>query len=193
MRGLLLVITMGLAACGGEPPEPTEPAEAPDAVDPTRSATPTETVPPSATPEPSPIDEILPVELGGTELHTFATGRDLLGRLGAELDVLPDELEVDYASEHGERFLQMYAVRAPGASGAALLGAFEAAAYLPSTGEIEVSQETVGGRAVTVVHSDGEAAFVGTFYATTLGDTLLVVQAMERSIAEEALAALPAP
>jgi hypothetical protein len=191
VRIAILAVIGLLTACTAEPSATVERVEASDAVRPTTSSAAASSSPAAASASVPPIDDLLPVELGGTELHTFQTGRDLLGRLAVELGLAPDDLEVDYASEHGARFLQMYAIRAPGTSGAELADAARAAAYLPSIGTIQATEETIGGRAVTVVHSEAEAPFVGTFFITTTGDTLLVVQAMERSIAEEALASLP--
>jgi hypothetical protein len=194
VRVASLAVICLVAACSAEPPataERIERVEPSDADRPGPSSAPASSSPATASASVPPIDGLLPVELGGTELHTFQTGRDLLGRLAVELGLTPGDLEVDYASEHGERFLQMYAIRSPRTSGAELAEAARAAAYLPSIGTIEATEETIGGRPVTVVHSEAEAPFVGTFFITTTGDTLLVVQAMERSVAEEALAALP--
>lgn len=49
----------------------------------------------------------------------------------------------------------------------------------------------MAGKLVTVVHSPSTAARLGTFYAYSSGDMLLVVQAFDPDVAAEALAALP--
>lgn len=54
-----------------------------------------------------------------------------------------------------------------------------------------MDQETIGDRTVTVVHSPSTAARLGTYYAYSSDDTLLVVQAFDPDVAAEALAALP--
>lgn len=137
------------------------------------------------------LDNMLPAELGGVELHTFAVGQDALERLSVRLGVRVDELDVRNASEHGARFLQMYALRAPGVSGPELVAAWAAAAYPEDISDATTSQQTVSGKAVSVVHSPSAAARLGTYYSYSVDDTLLVVQAFDPEVAAEALAALP--
>lgn len=137
------------------------------------------------------FDAVLPVMLGDVELHTFAVGQDIIERLAARLGIGVDEIEARFASDHGARFVQMYALQAPGVSGAQLLGAFSAAAYPPDASDVDVSEQQIAGKAVTVVTSPSTGARLGSFYAYASGDTLVVVQAFDPSVVAEALAALP--
>lgn len=130
-----------------------------------------------------------PDALGEVELHTFETGRDLLGRLAAELAVPPQELEVAFASEHGARFIQMYAIRLAGRSPAELAEALEPAAYIAR--DATVSSDVIDGTAVTVIDSPSEGPQVGTYYLVVRDETLIVIQTLERADAQDALAALP--
>ena len=115
----------------------------------------------------------------------------MVSRLAATLGVQPSAVEVAYASEHGARFFQAYAMRASGVDGGALLEAFVASAYLADEGDVTLSEASIGGKPVTVVSQPATAARLGTYYAYTAGDVLLVVQAFDPQIAEEVLAALP--
>ena len=159
---------------------------------------------PAATPEPSatvaaptaaeslpPIASLLPTHLGDFELHTFETGRDSLLRLADELGVDPGTLEFAFASEHGERFIQMTVIRVPGKSAQELAEAWGASAYTPNVADVEVTQETIGGEPITVVSSASAGAQVGTFYLVERDETLVVIQAFDREIVEEAIAAVP--
>jgi len=134
---------------------------------------------------------MLPEKLGGVELHTFAVGEDTLERLAAQLEVGTEELAVRFASEHGSRFLQMYAVRAPGISGPQLVEAWSEVAYPPVIADAAASEESIAGRTVTVVNAPSAAARLGTYYLYSSGDTLLVVQAFDPAVAAEALGACP--
>ena len=58
------------------------------------------------------LEAVLPRELDGVELHSFAVGEDILARLASRFGVVPDDLETAFASDHGARFLQMYAIQA---------------------------------------------------------------------------------
>ncbi len=153
---------------------------------------PTASPPPNPTAaEPArPLAEVLPTRLGDVELHTFETGRDLLGRLAAELDVPPMELEVAFASEHGARFVEMYAIRLAGRSAAELAEAIEPAAYIVRD-DVVVSSDVIDDTAVTVIDSPSEGLQVGTYYLVVLDETLIVIRTFERTDAEDALAALP--
>ena len=121
-----------------------------------------------------PLQAQLPGQLGGVELHTFAVGQDTLDRLAAARGVPRTDVEAAYASEHGARFFQMYAI-----------------AYPPDVTDVSVTEETIDGRAVTVVHAPSAAGRLGTFYVLPRDGTLFVVQALDRETAEEALAGLP--
>ena len=134
---------------------------------------------------------MLPRELGGVELHTFAVGQDALARLAARVGIGPDSLDARYASEHGARFLQMYAVRAPGIAGPELLHAWTAVAYADDVVDAATSDQTIGGKAVAVVHAPSAASRLGTYYAYSVDATLMVVQAFDPEVAAEAIAALP--
>lgn len=134
---------------------------------------------------------MLPSTLGGVELHTFAVGQDIVERLAARLAVGTDQLEVRYASEHGARFLQMYALRVPGATGAQLVEEWVAVAYPPDVTDAASTQQSVAGKTVTFVSAPSAASRIGSFHVYSSGDTLLAVQAFDTEVAEEALAALP--
>lgn len=137
------------------------------------------------------VAELLPTSLNGVELHTFAVGGDILERLAAALGVPPTAIEAAYASEHGARFFQTYALRVAGVDGQQLLDAFSAAAYDASEGDVTRDEATVGGRPVTVVTQASTAARLGTFYTYLVDDALLVVQSFDPVVADEVIAALP--
>jgi hypothetical protein len=138
----------------------------------------------------TPLEALLPTELEGVELHTFAVGEDILARLATTLDVIPEELETAFASDHGARFLQMYAVRLRGATADALADGWRVVAYPPDADDVTVGDETIDGRTITVVDSASTRSRLGTFYLGPRGDTLIVVQAFDFSVAVEALASL---
>ncbi|HYM52528.1 MAG TPA: hypothetical protein VEW45_03470 [Candidatus Dormibacteraeota bacterium] len=191
-RGLIVAtLALALAGCGdatrtdGSQALPTASVEARTAAPPGATVT--------GSPEisPIPVGLLLPTELGGVELHTFAVGQDSVARLLTELDAAPAELEIAYASEHGARFLQLYALRVRGVDGEALLNAFVAAAYDPAAGTIDRSDEEIADHSVTVINQPATAGRLGTFYAYTLGDALLVAQGFDRQTVEDGLGALP--
>ena len=187
MRVRALILPIVLAACSVA--TPAEPSQSP-----TAAATPGARATPAvaATSEDlPPLQGQLPSELGGVELHTFAVGQDILERLAAELGVAQDEVEVAYASEHGARFFQMYAIRLAGSPAGALATAWAAVAYPPDVRDASVTEEKVEGRAVTVVHAPSAAARLGTFSLLPRDETLFVVQAFDIETAREALAGLP--
>lgn len=136
------------------------------------------------------ITELLPRALAGVELHTFAVGRDMLARLAATLGLEDSDLEVAFASEHGARFFQAYAVRAPAVDADRLLEAFANSAYDMADGEVTTSDVVVGGRPVTLVFQASTAARLGTYYAYTADGVIFIVQAMDPAVADEVLAAL---
>ena len=133
---------------------------------------------------------MLPRQLGGVELHTFPVGQDSLQRLASEMAFDVTDLEARYASEHGARFLQMYAIRAPGVSGPDLVDAWAAAAYPADVPDAAHTDQVIGGTRVRVSHAPSAAARLGTYYAFTLDETLLVVQTFDPEVAIEAIAAL---
>jgi len=138
-----------------------------------------------------PLEGILPTHLGDVELHTFRVGPDIIDRLFQRLSIGYDEVQQAYASEHGAGFLQMYALRSPAVSGAEMLEAWTAVAYAPDVADVSVSERSVAGRTATVITAPSVAAQIGTFYAYTSEETLLVVQAFDEAVAVEALEALP--
>ena len=169
---------------------PAEPSQSPSAIAiPNASATPTARGDPGMLS--LPFKPSCPASWAEVELHTFAVGQDILERLAAELGVAPEEIEAAYASEHGARFFQMYAIRLAGSPASSLATAWAAVAYPPDVSDVSVTEETIDGMAVTVVHAPSAAARLGTFYLLPRGETLLVVQAFDIETAEEALAALP--
>ncbi len=185
-----VVVALVLVGCAAAPPRSTS-SEPPPTLDATARET-ASPVPSTQAPiAPPPIDSMLPVTLGGVELHTFAVGQDILERLVARLGVGIEQLEVRYASEHGARFLQMYALRVPGATGSGLVEAWVAVAYAPDVEDAASSQESVAGKDVVRVSAPSAAGRIGTFHLYADDDTLLVVQAFNPQVAAEALAALP--
>lgn len=140
---------------------------------------------------PVPLAEFLPRELDGVELHTFAVGQAMTERLAASLDVDPDVLELAYASEHGARFFQTYAIRLPDVDGDALLNAFAGSAYDPAEGDVTTSEAVIGEKRVMVVTQPSTAARIGSYYAYTLDATLLIVQTLDPEVAADVLSALP--
>jgi hypothetical protein len=186
VRAWAWIIPVMLAGCSAVPLEPSAipPPTAP-APDPSTS----EATTPSA--EPTSLQSLLPSRLGDVELHTFAVGQDILERLATELGVPTEQLETAYASEHGARFLQMYAVRRVGTPARSLATGWEAAAYPPDVEDVVVSDQRIGGRPVTVVHAPSAAARLGTFYVLAQDETLFVVQALDSEVAAEAIASLP--
>ena len=99
-------------------------------------------------------------------------------------------VEVACASEHGARFFQTYALRAPDVDGRRLLDAFVSSAYDAADGEVIREEATVGGRSVTVVSQPASAERVGTFYAYLRDDVLIAVQSIDPAVADEVIAAI---
>ena len=186
-------MAMVVAACSAQAePSPTDAARRATEQPASTSATRQPTTPPSATVEGTrpPLDAMLPTELGGVELHTFAVGQDSLQRLASQVALDLADLDVRYASEHGARFLQMYAIRAPGVGGPELVDAWAAVAYPADITDVAHSEQVIGTTTVRVSHAPSAAARLGTYYAFSLDDTLLVVQAFDPAVAAEAVAAL---
>jgi hypothetical protein len=189
VRVLALILPIVLVGCSAAP---AEPSRSPSAIaTPSASASATTAAPTNPEGELLPLQALLPSQLSEVELHTFPVGQDTLDRLAANLGVAREEVEVAYASEHGARFFQMYAVRLAGSPASSLATAWAAIAYPPDVTDVSVVAETSDGRAVTLVHAPSAAARLGTFYLLPQADTLIVVQALDRETAEEALAALP--
>ena len=192
-RSVSLVLALLLAACAETPPSPTPEAPPTSEIATPRSTAPQRTIAPPtrALETPPPIDSILPRTLGGVELHTFAVGQDILERLAARLAVDIERFEVRFASEHGARFLQMYALRLSGTSGAQLVDAWVAVAYPPDVEDATSEEQSMGGTTVVVVSAPSAESRIGTFHVYSSGDTLIAVQAFDQDVAAEALAALP--
>lgn len=191
-RLIVATLAVALAGCGAAP-RTGDLSQAPPTttVGPPSGASAGATATDSPDVTPVPIVLHLPRVLNGVELHTFAVGQDSVARLLGELGVAQSELEIAYASEHGARFLQLYALRVRGFEGGALLNAFAVAAYDAAAGTIERSDEEIAGKAVSVINQPATAHRLGTFYAYALGDVLLVAQALDRQTAEDGLAELP--
>lgn len=185
--GLALAFLIGACAPQAAPSQaaPSAPVDPPP-------ETPAAATSASASPSPpAPLSELLPRTLAGVELHTFAVGGDMLARLAATLGLEVSDVEVAFASEHGARFFQSYAVRAPAVEGVRLMNAFVNSAYDVGEGEVAVSEEVIGGKSVTVVLQPSTSARIGTYYAYTAGGVLFIVQTMDPAVAEEVLPALP--
>ncbi len=138
------------------------------------------------------VADLLPTELDGLQAHTFAVAQDLVGRLAARVGTSVDQLETAYASEHGARFIQMIAIRAPGTPAERLLDLLPEVAYAaaPPEGQV-VETDVVAGTDVTVIHHPQLSARLGTFYGFVRGGALIVVQTFDRESAEVAISALP--
>jgi hypothetical protein len=187
----ILVLAFALMGCAATPggsfpiaSRSPSPSAVPSAVEGAPSAE-------SSTADVAPIEALLPRELDGVQLHTFAVGEDILARLSINLGVTPDELETAFASDHGARFLQMYAIRLRGTTADALADGWSAVAYPPDTSDVAVADEEVDGRTITVVDSPSTRSRLGTFYLDRRGDALIVVQAFDFNVAVKALASLP--
>ena len=137
------------------------------------------------------LAKVLPTSLHGVELHTFPVGGDIIDRLASTLGVEPTVIEAAYASEHGARFFQTYALRVPGVGGQRLLEALAASVYDPADGEVTRVEAAVGGRSVTVVTQASTAARLGTFYAYVHHEVVLVVHSFDPAVADDVIAALP--
>jgi hypothetical protein len=190
-----VALALLLTACAATPSAPALDAPPTETATPTESGTPRSTPRPTPSPTPReaepPIDSILPHSLGGVELHTFAVGQDILERLAARVAAAIETFEVRYASEHGARFLQMYALRLPGTTGEQLVDAWVAVAYPPDVRDATSEEQSIGGRMVVVVSAPSATARIGSFYVYSSGDTLIAVQAFDPDVAAEALAAVP--
>lgn len=84
----------------------------------------------------------------------------------------------------------MYAIRAPGVSGPDLVDAWAAVAYPNDVADVTHSEQVIGSTTVRVSHAPSAAARLGTYYAFSLDETLLVVQAFDPKVAIEAVAVL---
>jgi hypothetical protein len=140
--------------------------------------------------QPPSLRTLLPAELDGVELHTFAVGEDILARLAADTGVSSDQLMTAFASDHGSRFVQTYAMRLPGTPASALAAGWAAVAYPPDVSDVAVRNEAIDGRPITVVHSPSASPRLGTFYLDSRGDALIVVQAFDSNLASEVLASV---
>lgn len=185
-------LTLAMSGCAG-PPASTSLLASPSPTVSTSEVGAVASAEPSAS-QLTPLAEVLPTELHGLALHTFAVGEDILARLAIELGVEPDDLETAFASEHGALFLQMYAIRLRGTTAAELAEGWSLVAYPPDVVDVAIAGETIDGTAITVVNSPSTASRLGTFYLDYLsapGETLIVVQAFDFSVAVEALASVP--
>ena len=85
----------------------------------------------------------------------------------------------------------MYAIRLPGKTADELAEGWSLVAYPPETDDVAVADETIDGTPITVVDSPSTRSRLGTFYLDRRGDTLIVVQAFDLSVAVEALSSIP--
>jgi hypothetical protein len=139
-----------------------------------------------------PLQALLPSEFDGVPAHTFATAPDLLVRLAALAGVDVADVEVAYASEHGVTFVQTYAIRIPELAPQELLELLPSAVY-PGIAppQVEVTQQTLAGRPVVVMHQASAASRIGTFWALATDDAIILVQGLDPAVAESAIRALP--
>jgi len=185
------ILALTLAACAAPPP--ALPASQPATTMPSPRASETDIVGSSeaTASQPPSLQALLPAEHDGVELHTFAVGEDILARLAADMDASRDQLMTAFASDHGSRFVQTYAIRLPGTPASALAAGWAAVGYPPDVSDVAVRDETIDGRPITVVHSPSASPRLGTFYLDSRGDTLIVVQAFDSDVASEVLASVP--
>ncbi|HJP72502.1 MAG TPA: hypothetical protein VJ975_12365 [Candidatus Limnocylindria bacterium] len=163
-------------------PEPT-------ATPPASASSPIGSAPPSSVAGAA-IGDYLPVKLDGVELHTFAVAQDVTARLGQAVGA---PLELAYASEHGARFIQTIAIRAPGTDASALAMLFPAAAFPPDGATADVSEADLGGEGVTAVADPAATARLGTYYLLARDDVLIVVETFTPEDAADMIGALPSP
>ena len=186
---LLAALVVGVVGCGVADPQPaSDPAGAPASLTP--AASPSQPGLQSSL-RAAVLADLLPTSLNGVELHTFPVGGDLIDRLASTLGIESGAIEAAYASEHGARFFQAYALRVAGVDGRRLLDAFATSAYDPAEGEVTRDEATVGGRSVIVVTQPTTAARLGTFYAYRMDNVVVAVQAFDPVVAEEVIAAMP--
>jgi hypothetical protein len=185
------ILALTLAACAAPPPALPESQPATTMPSPRASESDSVESSEATASQPPSLQTLLPAELDGVELHTFAVGEDILARLAADIGVSPDQLMTAFASDHGSRFVQIYAIRLPGAPASALAAAWTAVAYPPDVSDVAVRDETIDGRPITVVHSPSASPRLGTFNLDSRGDALIVVQALDSDVASEVLASVP--
>ncbi len=125
-------------------------------------------------------------------LHTFGVAQDVLARLADAAGVELDELDVAYASEHGARFIQAFAVRSPSVPADELLELFPDAAYGDEASEGRSTRtEVLGGRDVLIVENAALMPRLGIFHGLVHGGALIVVQAFTTADAAAMISALP--
>jgi hypothetical protein len=192
----VVIVALLLVACSrpaGSSPAGTTQRATPTA-DATSRAMPSAAAPGSSAAAPgassSPVGAYLPHELDGVQLHTFAVAADVTGRLGQAAGV---PLELSYASEHGARFIQTIAIRAPGTDAGALASLFPAAAFPPDGATAEVTPTTLADEPVIAVADPATTARLGTYYLLTRDDVLIVIEAFSPDDAADMVAALPEP
>lgn len=121
----------------------------------------------------------------------FGMGAGGVAALAEELDVLPAEVQgaMAYASDHEPDFYPhaVIAVRVPGADPAAMVDALAVAigGLWFMSGELTVTEETVGGKTVSVLESSNS----NYFYA--IGDVAFIVKIDDPAEAEDVLQDLP--
>lgn len=188
VRFIALAVVVFLAACSGQG-GPVSTAGPPSISPAVPTSVPAASLAATMAP-PTAIGDYLPTELDGVELHTFAVAEDVTARLA---DATGTELELAYASEHGARFVQAIAIRAPRTDPDALGSLFAAAAFPPDGSTAEVTRTQLGGEAVVTVADPAAIARLGTYYLLARDDVLIVVEAFRPQDAADMIGALPRP
>ena len=189
VRFIAFAVVVFLAACSGQGGSPAATAGPPSISPAVPTSVPAASLAATTAP-PTAIGDYLPTELDGVELHTFAVAQDVIARLA---DATGTELELAYASEHGERFVQAIAIRAPGTDPDALGSLFAAAAFPPDGSTAEVTRIELGGEEVVAVADPAAISRLGTYYLLARDDVLIVVEAFRPQDAADMIGALPRP
>ena len=206
-----ILAAMVLAGCMGASPVSSPSATETAAPIPTASASAAPSGSGDATGEPTippgtDLAALLPTSVAGQVLTVSSVDGDEAGHLMTEhmggsagsvattVGVEVSELEAavaatpdadPYAEGGGD---VVFAIRYPGADSAALTEAVApvAGGMEWMSGEIAVTEETVGGREVSVLETS-----LTTHYFYAIGDVIFLVRTPDRAIAEEALSQLP--
>jgi hypothetical protein len=197
-----------LAACSAAPAASASPDE-PDASSPvaqaTASASPSspESSEPSIAPD-TDLAELLPTTLAGTEFTVSSlsgeqVGTVSFGRLGGIATNLGmSASDVDAAVAVGPDWdpnlgPEVFAIRYGGADSAAIVDevapAFGGAGY--AAGTVEVTDESIAGKSVSVMEVPLMSGGASTFYFYAIGDVAFIVHTPGPAVAEDALSQPP--